>query len=176
MRRLIPAHAGKTLRGRGRRRWRRAHPRSRGENESCAADGRQLPGSSPLTRGKPRAERARQTWSRLIPAHAGKTCSESAPAFSRAAHPRSRGENRAQNAPVRPGVGSSPLTRGKPYGGTALRDEAGLIPAHAGKTPRVWSQSSGRGAHPRSRGENSPLTVGVADSCGSSPLTRGKHY
>ena len=30
--------------------------------------------------------------------------------------------------------GSSPLTRGKLYGGKVLRPTAGLIPAHAGKT------------------------------------------
>ena len=52
--RLIPAHAGKTP-GRARcrsRRW--AHPRSRGENAWGVPPVRSYPGSSPLTRGKPR--------------------------------------------------------------------------------------------------------------------------
>ena len=50
---LIPAHAGKTrwvcLDGR----WRRAHPRSRGENIASSFSPLHLIGSSPLTRGKP---------------------------------------------------------------------------------------------------------------------------
>ena len=50
--RLIPAHAGKTRRGRrGRGRpW--AHPRSRGENVATDRLGQPPVGSSPLTRGK----------------------------------------------------------------------------------------------------------------------------
>ena len=70
---LIPAHAGKTPPARAAYLPGRAHPRSRGENESCAADGRQLPGSSPLTRGKRKLLSSRSSHPRLIPAHAGKT-------------------------------------------------------------------------------------------------------
>ena len=72
-RRLIPAHAGKTLEGEHVPTRCPAHPRSRGENLTGAEDQLVSLGSSPLTRGKPsngfRAESAR----RLIPAHAGKT-------------------------------------------------------------------------------------------------------
>ena len=71
--RLIPAHAGKTwsyVTGPDNL-W--AHPRSRGEN----GHGRNLfthhNGSSPLTRGKPRADIVWLRAYRLIPAHAGKT-------------------------------------------------------------------------------------------------------
>ena len=73
-------------------------------------------------------------------------------------------------------TGSSPLTRGKPRVSTSVFMIVGLIPAHAGKTPCFSAYSLSGRAHPRSRGENSPLTVGVALSCGSSPLTRGKHF
>ena len=52
---LIPAHAGKTTRGRGQSRSGSAHPRSRGENEALRASSDALMGSSPLTRGKLRA-------------------------------------------------------------------------------------------------------------------------
>ena len=71
---------------------------------------------------------------RLIPAHAGKTSSDSSSARSEKAHPRSRGENIGPIISQVGDVGSSPLTRGK------LRPQVpggcpdGLIPAHAGKT------------------------------------------
>ena len=72
------------------------------------------------------------------------------------------------------GVGSSPLTRGKP--GQWVRRDAtrGLIPAHAGKTARRPASFPRNTAHPRSRGEN--VMRGPPGSCsgGSSPLTRGK--
>ena len=70
--------------------------------------------------------------------------------------------------------GSSPLTRGKLSFSNVDNVTGRLIPAHAGKTSDLRAQLGQFGAHPRSRGENSPLTVGVALSCGSSPLTRGK--
>ena len=70
------------------------------------------------------------------------------------AHPRSRGENWLLVA-VRVGVeGSSPLTRGKRCPPSRYQATRGLIPAHAGKTPRVHDL---RHSH-----------------AGSSPLTRGK--
>ena len=90
------------------------------------------------------------------------------------AHPRSRGENeRGQSSFVRV-IGSSPLTRGKLDGDAALLGGDRLIPAHAGKT-----LSSGPGlplmaAHPRSRGENQPVSPTPPPRTGSSPLTRGK--
>ena len=70
--------------------------------------------------------------------------------------------------------GSSPLTRGKLDDLPALRDELGLIPAHAGKTR--WSRAplSTRRAHPRSRGENIFVALYQNNEAGSSPLTRGK--
>ena len=52
--RLIPAHAGKTKRSTWITTRTRAHPRSRGENVSCASLPPLEQGSSPLTRGKRR--------------------------------------------------------------------------------------------------------------------------
>ena len=51
---------------------------------------------------------------------------------------------------------------------------SGLIPAHAGKTPRNRRSFPDRRAHPRSRGENRVPTVAAIAGPGSSPLTRGK--
>ena len=71
-------------------------------------------------------------------------------------------------------VGSSPLTRGKRssacWGGVA----AGLIPAHAGKTPGPGPHGRRGRAHPRSRGENGWSCPRSPTTGGSSPLTRGK--
>ena len=110
---LIPAHAGKTHSPRRPRWWRRAHPRSRGEN---ALDARRLTwegGSSPLTRGKRSRAGLDERFRGLIPAHAGKTHSTCRTAPGQRAHPRSRGENQAATCDQGPPAGSSPLTRGK---------------------------------------------------------------
>ena len=91
-----------------------------------------------------------------------------------AAHPRSRGENGPQTAENVARYGSSPLTRGKPYGRAAARPRIRLIPAHAGKTltPTEWVTKLK--AHPRSRGENMVAVPRHLRVWGSSPLTRGK--
>ena len=131
-------------------------------------------GSSPLTRGKPGFLTIDEVRARLIPAHAGKTCSPPPPSRSTRAHPRSRGENHFRACELGPCAGSSPLTRGKL---SVLKiDDAGarLIPAHAGKTITWVAQLITSWAHPRSRGENmQPATPEQIDA-GSSPLTRGK--
>ena len=155
--RLIPAHAGKTIRNCKRSTRRAAHPRSRGENVIFHLKGMQLRGSSPLTRGKPRAASLRGLRVRLIPAHAGKTITAAGPALRAEAHPRSRGENPPTTAPLLLRSGSSPLTRGKHTRRPGSARRARLIPAHAGKT--------------RTRASTEPAPCRVP---GSSPLTRGK--
>ena len=72
--------------------------------------------------------------------------------------------------------GSSPLTRGKLPKGAPAADAGGLIPAHAGKTPRRPPTGRYSGAHPRSRGENMKKADAEALKQGSSPLTRGKRF
>ena len=74
------------------------------------------------------------------------------------------------------GSGSSPLTRGKPATGDHLNADAGLIPAHAGKTCPKTRPFVRCVAHPRSRGENVPTMVTDQAEAGSSPLTRGKRH
>ena len=151
---LIPAHAGKTSRPRMKPSMTRAHPRSRGENPSRASAKASRNGSSPLTRGK----RHECLWARvrqgLIPAHAGKTSPPRTERGGDRAHPRSRGENLEKLGGSFETLGSSPLTRGKPVRVNRDRAVLGLIPAHAGKTPRSSLTSSPGRAHPRSRGEN----------------------
>ena len=112
-RRLIPAHAGKTSSSHCRHREVWAHPRSRGENQLWDPAPPHGGGSSPLTRGKPRADGRGHRRRGLIPAHAGKTPVRMCVSMHSRAHPRSRGENRGKRRSRRMHRGSSPLTRGK---------------------------------------------------------------
>ena len=72
--------------------------------------------------------------------------------------------------------GSSPLTRGKRRPIASRAQQLGLIPAHAGKTPVSQPDPSLSRAHPRSRGENQLVLMGLPAAEGSSPLTRGKRF
>ena len=71
--RLIPAHAGKTAAVDTMPDTLRAHPRSRGENDKALNSIQSGTGSSPLTRGKRIRGAFNRVYTRLIPAHAGKT-------------------------------------------------------------------------------------------------------
>ena len=172
--RLIPAHAGKTMRARSPAARFRAHPRSRGENsvgDFCGCGGE---GSSPLTRGKQSAFSSVCLLLGLIPAHAGKTPNHPLCPVSHQAHPRSRGENYCAAAVSEAHAGSSPLTRGKHDEVDGLGDHGRLIPAHAGKTRPASGTGRSGAAHPRSRGENTAYMRDGHPEMGSSPLTRGK--
>ena len=174
MRRLIPAHAGKTRALTLSSPLPQAHPRSRGENPSRRSSARWAAGSSPLTRGK----RGPCGWptraARLIPAHAGKTNKCGARLSHTQAHPRSRGENALMSLGLWARSGSSPLTRGKQSGWIIVCHIFRLIPAHAGKTRNLWPARRHEPAHPRSRGENAGTRPVPGRYHGSSPLTRGK--
>ena len=135
---------------------------------------RSIVGSSPRRRGKPSTRRRRESQSRLIPAHAGKTRHRRGSQVLAPAHPRSRGENNRATPGGEAIAGSSPLTRGKRQSDDVRRARGRLIPAHAGKTGARSPATAAATAHPRSRGEN-----GLGESLlnhlqGSSPLTRGK--
>ena len=93
---------------------------------------------------------------------------------ARRAHPRSRGENRHHVSRRWCCKGSSPLTRGKRCSSAARRATAGLIPAHAGKTPPRRGPCRTGGAHPRSRGENPPRPTRRRSPCGLIPAHAGK--
>ena len=159
---LIPAHAGKTLPRDSLQRGRRAHPRSRGENDYFQVADAVDAGSSPLTRGKRRRCFVHTKQQGLIPAHAGKTVRCQRCPAGVAAHPRSRGENNNVTCVSLVSRGSSPLTRGKRIRAWCMRNRAGLIPAHAGKTQSYFKPLSRAWAHPRSRGENRTIRSTIA--------------
>ena len=130
-------------------------------------------GSSPLARGTCRRRARNHTDRRLIPARAGNIlwCSPSLVVVS--AHPRSRGEHRA-NVPVVPcGFGSSPLARGTLAFFIRHITHTRLIPARAGNIAIMTSTSTPAAAHPRSRGEHANSLFIFPRPPGSSPLARG---
>ena len=174
IRRLIPAHAGKTALAAAFIRATAAHPRSRGENDGGVDEGFAQLGSSPLTRGKRHPVVQVQAGVRLIPAHAGKTTVTATVTACSEAHPRSRGENPTRLPRGGRASGSSPLTRGKPHRLKNWQEVSRLIPAHAGKTAPGAKIQSWKPAHPRSRGENRSHVITKRWPAGSSPLTRGK--
>ena len=90
---FIPAHAGKTSHDPAHQSASTAHPRSRRENDLTEPIMELMPGSSPLTRGKPMTMPRCPALMRLIPAHAGKTQSDRYPTHETRAHPRTRWEN-----------------------------------------------------------------------------------
>ena len=132
--RLIPACAGKTLRGVIRCSWWGAHPRVCGENSVMMTRLVSPRGSSPRVRGKHAPSLAYTHQTGLIPACAGKTPVNSAKRSLERAHPRVCGENTVRTP--RPPImsGSSPRVRGKLEGESRGRCQARLIPACAGKT------------------------------------------
>ena len=134
--RLIPARAGKTLRGDPHLRDATAHPRAGGENQDENIVNLSKQGSSPRGRGKRCPATAIRRDRRLIPARAGKTGPLCAATSSVAAHPRAGGENMRAVPGIWIDGGSSPRGRGKlwPVGQVISIDR--LIPARAGKTNR----------------------------------------
>ena len=141
-RRLIPARAGKTVERPRRRRDPRAHPRSRGENDSSSSTRERNLGSSPLARGKRPAVVREGGDGRLIPARAGKTRPRRGRGPCRGAHPRSRGENISAMRRAITCGGSSPLARGKHARVWRVLHRDRLIPARAGKTRGRWGWRS----------------------------------
>ena len=74
----------------------------------------------------------------------------------------------------RPCCGLIPAHAGKPVEHEQRVQALRLIPAHAGKTAGELPVDCRPTAHPRSRGENSIITLAFTIGTGSSPLTRGK--
>ena len=111
-------------------------------------------GSSPLTRGARGDAWPQNLAPRIIPAHAGSTCSSASRTPGTRDHPRSRGEHK--DLPEYPVVafGSSPLTRGAPSSPPGYLRTPGIIPAHAGSTSAFLNRSVLSRDHPRSRGEH----------------------
>ena len=134
-----------------------AHPRMRGENGIRSSRLLRARGSSPHARGKLLKAGGASMIGWLIPACAGKTLKACITSTQNGAHPRMRGENSILRSVSEGLPGSSPHARGKPRFASAVPWIRRLIPACAGKTHARDVEPVGTGAHPRMRGENTPL-------------------
>ncbi len=132
--RIIPAHAGQTLRASsGSPQW-SDHPRACGANSASFCPMEATSGSSPRMRGKHLLQLLHVGAGRIIPAHAGQTRLFDGVATSVPDHPRACGANYSVHRPHRIQDGSSPRMRGKPFGYDTDAKLHRIIPAHAGQT------------------------------------------
>ena len=172
--RITPACAGKTLppHGSEQRFW--DHPRVCGENSHRSLENLDQRGSPPRVRGKRCRSSRKLRLSRITPACAGKTGAEPLlPARARD-HPRVCGENKHSKKPEKFVQGSPPRVRGKRPARAWSTSAAGITPACAGKTQRVFTVASGEGDHPRVCGENDEDIRRAVAEWGSPPRVRGK--
>ena len=130
-------------------------------------------GSSPHTRGAPRAADAQRAPLGIIPAYAGSTPSPSTRRTTGRDHPRIRGEHLTELSALLTASGSSPHTRGAQRVRAAARVVRGIIPAYAGSTATPSTSGSATWDHPRIRGEHDEVVFYDTGAEGSSPHTRG---
>ena len=134
--------------------WKAAdHPRIRGEHGLLRQVSGEPLGSSPHTRGAPRARHDRRVERGIIPAYAGSTS------------PAARGCPTA--------LGSSPHTRGAPAFTAQVGVDLRIIPAYAGSTDTTRGPTLSPADHPRIRGEHEDQVTRLYEREGSSPHTRG---
>ena len=131
-------------------------------------------GPSPHARGKHSPGRTAWTWTRSIPACAGKTLAFLPPAVPAAVHPRMRGENGGdrdygQRAQVHPRMRGENVRNE-----VGVNDVNGPSPHARGKQPYPRPNGGGDKVHPRMRGENDDTEPGAAGQKGPSPHARGK--
>ena len=152
---IIPAYAGSTGAGVGRRYPPRDHPRIRGEHQTgeCRTGGQA--GSSPHTRGALDVAEFVGAVQGIIPAYAGSTWVSACPTRPRRDHPRIRGEHQDEDVEEQANAGSSPHTRGAPTSWGRPTRWPRIIPAYAGSTTPLTSRRRSLPDHPRIRGEHS---------------------
>ena len=154
LRRITPAHAGKTARDSMASRAIPDHPRACGENTGWRPSEVEDIGSPPRMRGKRPAVPPDPCQGRITPAHAGKTVSSSVPLLRCADHPRACGENSLHARRVHLVHGSPPRMRGKLIPGKPTVIVSRITPACAGKTKCYLMIGFGLQDHPRVCGEN----------------------
>ena len=125
-------------------------------------------------RGKRRERQVSRPHQRIIPAHAGQTCSSRSAKCLPPDHPRACGANVSSLGTASRCTGSSPRMRGKRQQFRAQVGHSRIIPAHAGQTS-IWSRPARTYPdHPRACGANPCSVVRSESSAGSSPRMRGK--
>ena len=154
LRRITPAHAGKTKALAKQRQAVADHPRACGENDRDRILDLTDAGSPPRMRGKHIEEKQTELQRRITPAHAGKTRVSLSSDSPSPDHPRACGENEVKNTKTGRVVGSPPRMRGKPADFCDAVAGLRITPAHAGKTSPAFPPSHQSSDHPRACGEN----------------------
>ena len=173
-RRIIPAHAGQTVRLASPRVRLPDHPRACGANDRTHGAFVHVRGSSPRMRGKPAHVEVGTAGHRIIPAHAGQTIRLEKITRCAMDHPRACGANARACGVRAQGGGSSPRMRGKRAGFQSVAPPARIIPAHAGQTATCPTSTCPTTDHPRACGANRDDTAHDDGPFGSSPRMRGK--
>ena len=173
---IIPARAGFTARGGGRRRPRQDHPRSRGVYTRAICWLARTLGSSPLARGLLHSGPIAAGQVRIIPARAGFTSTACLHPILSRDHPRSRGVYGHLLGMTTSRSGSSPLARGLLKSIPGAHYHHRIIPARAGFTPAGGRRVLVGPDHPRSRGVYARSATISSRSTGSSPLARGLQW
>ena len=109
----------------------------------------------------------------IIPAHAGNTSLVVPLKFTSRDHPRACGEHMIISSMQMLRTGSSPRMRGTLWIHELVDVFAGIIPAHAGNTPKIPLTSVDHRDHPRACGEHCCMSTIRYHRQGSSPRMRG---
>ena len=137
LRRITPAHAGKSDRALTDYAMDRDHPRTCGEKVYIFLIYQRRKGSPPHMRGKENTTKQMTAEVRITPAHAGKRGLVKYVPFGKEDHPRTCGEKSSAARRQRGPVGSPPHMRGKAIGMPGSGVLSRITPAHAGKS--LWS-------------------------------------
>ena len=152
--RITPAHAGKTSHSPECPPMRADHPRTCGENFRLLSSVVSMSGSPPHMRGKLLTPFNLSLFTRITPAHAGKTAFQSFIGSLPTDHPRTCGENLVLSEQSSGIIGSPPHMRGKLIIPKTLPGMGRITPAHAGKTWHTDRAEALSTDHPRTCGEN----------------------
>ncbi len=171
---IIPAGAGRSGSGSGRRPAGWDHPRGCGEKSSAVTSLCRPAGSSPRVRGE--ADRADEEalGQGIIPAGAGRRQYQTIIPEEERDHPRGCGEKAMFSPATRASCGSSPRVRGEEGVGDALSERGGIIPAGAGRSHGGPAKRGRGGDHPRGCGEKPRIPRPLTKLLGSSPRVRGE--
>ena len=161
--RIIPAHAGQTLRFIVSACPWTDHPRACGANSMTDDNKALMAGSSPRMRGKLVVVVLYRGEVRIIPAHAGQTSIVPPESQCSQDHPRACGANKWDIVDSLDPAGSSPCMRGKRYWKGRPSRHLRIIPAHAGQTAILLrSRVEKSGSSPRMRGKPADPERGAA--------------
>ena len=149
------------------------HPRVCGEQVWSRSSSHVRSGSSPRVRGTGHCHRRHCHRRRFIPACAGNSPRAIGPPRCRSVHPRVCGEQNIRSRFVKPPAGSSPRVRGTAQRPVWRVTAGRFIPACAGNSANIASDSMVSPVHPRVCGEQFLHASLSSSSSGSSPRVRG---